>query len=181
MGAVGQIQLSQVNIRHRPSIAEALKGADAVVNLVGVLFQDGANGFAAVQSAGAASIAQLSAEAGIKNLVHLSAIGADAEGSSIYARTKGEGEKAVLDAGSVRDDPAPINRLWAGGRVLQSLCDDGDVDASYTVAAYRRGKTQFQPFMWMMWRMPCALRLSNRMRKDAFLSLAGQVSIHSVS
>ena len=98
MGAVGQIQLSQVNIRHRPSIAEALKGADAVVNLVGVLFQDGANGFAAVQSAGAASIAQLSAEAGIKNLVHLSAIGADAEGDSIYARTKGEGEKAVLDA-----------------------------------------------------------------------------------
>ena len=98
MGAVGQIQLSQVNIRHRPSIAEALKGADAVVNLVGVLFQDGANGFAAVQSAGAASIAQLSAEAGIKNLVHLSAIGADAEGGSIYARTKGEGEKAVLDA-----------------------------------------------------------------------------------
>ena len=98
MGAVGQIQLSQANIRHRPSIAEALKGADAVVNLVGVLFQDGANGFAAVQSAGAASIAQLSAEAGIKNLVHLSAIGADAEGGSIYARTKGEGEKAVLDA-----------------------------------------------------------------------------------
>lgn len=98
MGAVGQIQLKQVNIRHRPSIAEALKGVDAVVNLVGVLYQDGANGFAAVQSAGAASIAQMAAEAGIENLVHVSAIGADADSDSLYARTKGEGEKAVMDA-----------------------------------------------------------------------------------
>ncbi len=98
MGAVGQIQLTQVNIRHRPSIAEALKGADAVVNLVGVLYQEGANGFSAVQSAGAASVAQLAAEAGIESLVQLSAIGADEESDSHYARTKGEGECAVLDA-----------------------------------------------------------------------------------
>ena len=98
MGAVGQIQLCQVNIRHHPSIAEALKGADAVVNLVGVLYQEGANGFSAVQSAGAAAIAQLAAEAGIENLVHVSAIGADAASDSLYARTKGEGEEAVMKA-----------------------------------------------------------------------------------
>ncbi len=98
MGAVGQIQLCQVNIRHRASIADALKGADAVINLVGVLFQEGANGFAAVQSAGAATIAQLAAEAGIENFVHVSAIGADAQSDSLYARTKGEGEEAVMNA-----------------------------------------------------------------------------------
>ncbi len=98
MGAVGQIQLKQVNIRHRPSIAEALKGADAVVNVVGVLYQDGANRFDAVHAAGAASLAQLAAEAGVSDFVHISAIGADAESDSLYARTKGEGEQAVLDA-----------------------------------------------------------------------------------
>lgn len=98
MGTVGQIQLKQVNIRHRPSIAEALKGADAVINLVGLLYQDGANRFDAVQAAGAASVAQLAAEAGVQRFVHLSAIGADAQSNSLYARTKGEGERAVLDA-----------------------------------------------------------------------------------
>ncbi len=98
MGAVGQIQLKQVNIRHRPSIAEALKGADAVVNLVGVLYQDGANGFDSVQAAGAASLAQLAAEAGVTDFVHVSAIGANPQSDSLYARTKGEGEGAVMDA-----------------------------------------------------------------------------------
>lgn len=98
MGAVGQIQLSQVNIRHRPSIAEALHGADAVINVVGVLYQDGANKFDAVQAAGAASVAQLAGEAGVSNFVHVSAIGADAQSDSLYARSKGEGEKAVRDA-----------------------------------------------------------------------------------
>ena len=98
MGAVGQIQLVQANIRHRPSVAEALKGADAVVNAVGILFQEGANRFDAVQAAGAATIAQLAAKEGVERFVHLSAIGADINSDSLYARTKGEGEKAVRDA-----------------------------------------------------------------------------------
>jgi uncharacterized protein YbjT (DUF2867 family) len=98
MGSVGQIQLRQTNIRYRPSIAEALKGADTVVNLVGILFQNGAQNFSAVQSSGAASIAAMAKEAGIENAVHLSAIGADSESDSLYARTKGEGEIAFRDA-----------------------------------------------------------------------------------
>lgn len=98
MGAVGQIQLKQVNIRHRSSIADALTGADAVINLVGVLYQDGANKFDAVQAAGAASVAQLAGDAGVAQFVHVSAIGADAQSDSLYARSKGEGEKAVRDA-----------------------------------------------------------------------------------
>lgn len=98
MGAVGQIQLTQANIRHRPSIAEALKGADAVVNLVGILHQDGAQRFDSVQAAGAAAVAQLAAEAGVETFVHVSAIGADPDSKSLYARTKGEGEAAVRAA-----------------------------------------------------------------------------------
>jgi len=98
MGAVGQIQLFQANVRHRPSVAEALKGANAVVNLVGILFQHGSQSFARVQSQGSAVIADLAAKAGVETFIHMSAIGADAEGDSLYARTKGEAERAVRAA-----------------------------------------------------------------------------------
>ncbi len=98
MGAVGQIQLMQANVRHRASIEQALKGADAVVNLVGVLFQSGAQSFERVQGSGAASIAALAATRGVSNYVHLSAIGADAASESLYARTKGEAEIAIRQA-----------------------------------------------------------------------------------
>ncbi|MHA7871502.1 MAG: complex I NDUFA9 subunit family protein [Hyphococcus sp.] len=96
MGAVGQIQLKQTNIRHRASVAAALEGADAVVNLVGILRQTGAQRFDTVQAGGAAAIAELAHEAGTERLIHVSAIGADPESDSLYARTKGEAEQAVL-------------------------------------------------------------------------------------
>lgn len=98
MGAVGQVQLFQANVRHRPSIEQALKGADAVVNLVGLLSQSGAQSFARVQAMGAASIAELAARGGVQEFVHLSAIGADPASGSLYARTKGEAERAVRAA-----------------------------------------------------------------------------------
>ncbi|MEO1241044.1 MAG: complex I NDUFA9 subunit family protein [Pseudomonadota bacterium] len=98
MGAVGQIQLKQTNVRYRPSVAEAIEGADAVINLVGILHQAGAQRFDTVQSAGAAAIAQLAGEAGVEHFVHVSAIGADEESDSAYARTKGEAERAVREA-----------------------------------------------------------------------------------
>ena len=98
MGVVGQIQLAQVNVRHRASIDQALSGADAVINCVGILFQAGAQKFESVQSVGAANIAAACADAGIANVVHVSAIGADAESESVYARTKAEGEAAMRAA-----------------------------------------------------------------------------------
>lgn len=98
MGAVGQVQLVQANVRHQPSIAAALKGADVVVNLVGLLSQSGAQSFERVQSAGAAAIAALAAREGVADFVHVSAIGADPESDSLYSRTKGEAERAVRDA-----------------------------------------------------------------------------------
>ncbi len=98
MGAVGQIQLLQANVRHRPSIERALEGADAVVNLVGILFQQGSQSFARVQGAGSAVIADCAKAAGVEIFVHMSAIGADPDGDSLYARTKGEAERAVRAA-----------------------------------------------------------------------------------
>jgi len=95
LGVVGQIQLAQANVRYRPSIAEALEGASGVVNLVGVLAEQGPQKFDAVQSQGAANIAEAAAKRGIDRFIHVSAIGADANSESKYARSKGEGERAV--------------------------------------------------------------------------------------
>lgn len=96
MGAVGQIQLTQANVRHRASVAEAVRGADVVINLVGILFPQGAQKFNAIQSAGAAHIAEAAKAAGAIRLIQISAIGADATSASAYARTKAEGEAAAM-------------------------------------------------------------------------------------
>jgi NADH dehydrogenase len=73
-------------------------GADAVVNCVGTFDRGGKNSFAAVQAEAPGRIARLAAANGVATLVHISAIGADVNGDSLYAQSKGEGEKAVLDA-----------------------------------------------------------------------------------
>ncbi|SNR79503.1 complex I NDUFA9 subunit family protein [Puniceibacterium sediminis] len=97
-GVVGQVEPVLCNIRDDASVAQAMAGADAVVNCVGILSGNGKNSFDAVQADGAARVARLAAEAGVGQLVHISAIGADPESDSDYARTKGEGEAAVLGA-----------------------------------------------------------------------------------
>lgn len=95
MGAVGQIQLFQSNIRYPNSVEDALKGADACVNLVGILAEQGRQKFGSIQAEGADHIARACAKLGIENVVHVSAIGADAGSDSDYARTKAEGEAAM--------------------------------------------------------------------------------------
>ena len=96
-GAVGQVEPIFCNIRDDASVRAALGGADAVVNCVGILSEKGKNGFDAVQTEGAGRIARIAAEEGVARMVHISAIGADAESDSDYARTKAEGEARVLE------------------------------------------------------------------------------------
>jgi uncharacterized protein YbjT (DUF2867 family) len=96
MGTVGQIMPIQANLRYPDSVLRAVDGADAVVNLVGILFEQGRQGFEAVQTEGARAIAKAAVRAGITNLVHVSAIGADAGSPALYARSKAAGEAAVL-------------------------------------------------------------------------------------
>ncbi|MBO9448459.1 complex I NDUFA9 subunit family protein [Ruegeria sp. R14_0] len=95
-GVVGQVEPILCNIRDDASVAAAMHGADAVVNCVGVLNELGKNAFDAVQADGAERIARLAAEQGIERMVHISAIGADAESDSQYSRTKAHGEAGVL-------------------------------------------------------------------------------------
>jgi NADH dehydrogenase len=97
MGRVGQIHAVQANLRYPQSIAAAVRDADVVVNLVGILFERGRQRFDAVQSAGAEAVAQAAAAGGAR-VVHISAIGADANAPSRYAQSKAEGERRVLGA-----------------------------------------------------------------------------------
>ncbi|MEL7097619.1 MAG: complex I NDUFA9 subunit family protein [Pseudomonadota bacterium] len=96
-GVVGQVEPILCNIRDDASVAQALQGADAVVNCVGILARDGKNTFEAVQAEGAERVAKAAAVAGIDTMVQISAIGADAGSDSQYAQTKAAGEKAVLE------------------------------------------------------------------------------------
>ncbi len=98
MGDVGQIELVQANVRHAESIAAALDGAEAAVNLVGVLFETGRQRFSVLQKEAAKAVAEAAATAGATRLIQVSAIGADAASASVYARTKAEGEAAVRAA-----------------------------------------------------------------------------------
>ena len=91
-GVVGQVEPVLCNIRDEASVVQALQGADAVVNCVGVLAEIGKNSFVALQRDGAARIARLAATHGVTRLVHLSAIGADADSKSLYSQTKAGGE-----------------------------------------------------------------------------------------
>jgi len=97
LGKVGQIHAVQANVRYPDSVAAAARGASVIVNLVGILTESGAQSFDAVQAEGAATLARVARDTGAR-LVHVSALGANAEPTSRYARSKAAGEAAVLEA-----------------------------------------------------------------------------------
>jgi NADH dehydrogenase len=94
-GALGQVAPVQANIRDDASCRAAIEGATAVVYSVGVLYNAGRNTFEAVQAQGPDRVARLAAEAGAARFALVSAIGADPDSPSDYARTKAAGEAAV--------------------------------------------------------------------------------------
>ena len=142
LGRVGQIHAVQANLRYPDSVARAAEGADAVINLVGILHKSGQQTFDAVQAGGAEAVARATA-ANNARLIHFSAIGADADSKSDYARTKAAGESAALsekpDAVVIRPsivfgpEDHFFNRFAAMARVLPALPLIGG------------GKTRFQP------------------------------------
>jgi NADH dehydrogenase len=97
LGRVGQIHSVQANLRYPASVEAAMRDSHVAINLVGILTQSGAQTFQAVQAEGAATVAKAAAAAGAR-MVHVSAIGADENSSSLYAQAKAAGEKAVLVA-----------------------------------------------------------------------------------
>ena len=124
LASVGQIQAAAVDVTRPDQVERAVQGSDAVINLVGILDGD----FDEVHREGAANIARAAAAAGVEALVHVSALGADPDSDSHYARTKGEGEIAVREAFSDAVIFRPsvafgaednfVNRLASMGRML---------------------------------------------------------------
>ena len=98
MGTVGQVTPMRADITDPAAVARAVAGADAVINLVGILYPSGRNTFEAVQATAPGTIARAAADAGATALVHVSAIGADPDSPSAYARSKAAGESAVRAA-----------------------------------------------------------------------------------
>jgi uncharacterized protein YbjT (DUF2867 family) len=143
LGKVGQIHAVQANLRYPESVAHALRDAAAAVNLVGILEQTGAQHFDAIQHLGAQTVAQAVKDAGLDLFVHMSAIGADPTGVSLYARTKAFGEAAVRQIlpGAIITRPSVVfgpedqffNRFAAMARLMPALPLIGG------------GKTKLQP------------------------------------
>ncbi|MES1975398.1 MAG: complex I NDUFA9 subunit family protein [Pseudomonadota bacterium] len=138
LGGLGQTQFVAVDVRKPETVARAVAGVDAVVNLVGTLSGD----FHGLQTVGARTVAQAAAAAGVGSLVHISAIGADPESPSAYARSKGEGEAAVRAAfpGATILRPSIVF-----GREDQFVNRFAGMIASMPVVPVLRGSTKFQP------------------------------------
>lgn len=142
-GFVGQVAPVQANVRFPQSVERALAGAKVVVNTVGVLTSGGKQTFRAIHVDAPRTIARAARQAGVRRLVHISAIGADAKSSSRYARSKAEGEAAVLEEfpGAVIIRPSIVfgpeddffNRFAAMARISPLLPLIGG------------GRTRFQP------------------------------------
>lgn len=98
LGDVGQITPIRVALQDEAAVAAAVEGADAVINLVGLLYESGRQSFEQVHFAGAERIARLAAAAGARHFVQVSAIGADPQADADYARSKGAAEAAIRDA-----------------------------------------------------------------------------------
>lgn len=98
LGELGQIQVLSGDIRSEAELARALEGAEAAVNLVGILSPAGGATFEAIHAFGAELAADVARRLGVRRFVHVSAIGADPASPSAYGRSKGEGEARVRGA-----------------------------------------------------------------------------------
>ena len=142
LGAVGQVMPIQANIRNLASVQRAVKGADAVINLVGIGYESGRQRFRAVHAMGARNVAQAAREAGVGTLVHMSAIGADAQSASGYARSKALGETEVLAAFPSAVIIRPSIIFGKGDGFFNLL---GSLARMLPVLPLFGGKTRFQP------------------------------------
>jgi NADH dehydrogenase len=138
-GAVGQVQAVQANLRYPESVAQAVRGAEAVVNLVGILQPRGAQTFEAVHAEGARAVAAAAAGA---RVIHVSALGADLASQSAYARSKAEGEIAVRRA---REDAVVVRPSLMFGHGDSFFNRFASLSRMLPVLPLAGADTRFQP------------------------------------
>ncbi|MEI7606738.1 MAG: complex I NDUFA9 subunit family protein, partial [Rhodospirillaceae bacterium] len=95
-GDVGRVMPVGVDIFSDAKVAAAVEGAEVVINLIGILAESRRWTFQAVQADAAGRIARAAAAAGVGRLIQISAIGADKNSASGYARSKALGELEVF-------------------------------------------------------------------------------------
>ena len=142
LGAVGQIMPIQANVRNLESVQRAVKGAAIVINLVAIGYESGKQRFRAVNTMGARNVAQAARAAGARTLVHMSALGADAQSSSIYSRSKALGEAEVFAAFPDAIVMRPSIIFGQGDGFFNLL---GALARMLPVIPLIGGKTRFQP------------------------------------
>lgn len=146
LGDVGQIQPIRCDITRPEDVAAALKGADAAVNLVGILFETPGRGFEAAHVDGARHVAEACVAAGVPRLVHVSAIGADAESGAEYGRTKAQAE---AEARRVKPDTVilrPSIIFGNGDGFLNRFAGIATMSPALPLIGF--GATKFQP-VWV--------------------------------
>ncbi len=142
-GTVGQVQLMQANLRFPESVDRALEGSDACVNLVALLFESGKQTFEALHVDGATTIAKACAAREITNVAHVSAIGADPEAKSDYARTKGIGEQRLREYVPTTDILRPSIIFGEGDGFFTRFA--GLANMAPALPLIGGGHTKFQP------------------------------------
>ena len=141
-GRVGQVVPLYVSLSNEAAVQRATEGADIVVNLVGILSERHAGDFQRVQAEGAGRIARAAASQGVGRMVPLSAIGADADSASMYARSKAEGERAVLAAMPGATILRPSLVFGAEDKFFNRF---GSMAMTLPVMPVISGDTRFQP------------------------------------
>ena len=141
-GRVAQVVPLYVNLFNEPTVQRAVEGADVVVNLIGILSERRPGDFHRIQGEGPGRIAAAAFAAGVKQMVQVSAIGADADSDSAYARSKAEGEAAVRAALPQATILRPSIVFGAEDKFFNRF---GAMAMSLPVMPVIHGATRFQP------------------------------------
>ncbi len=142
LGDVGQIVPLYAPVTDTAAIGRAIDGAEVVVNLVGILAERRPGDFSQVQGTGPRLIADEAARAGVRHLVHVSAIGASGTSRSGYGRSKAAGETAVAAGFPQAVILRPSIVFGAEDQFFNRF---GEMARLYPVMPVISGGTRFQP------------------------------------
>ncbi len=143
LGTVGQIKLFTTNVRNEESLRSLIKGSDYVINLVGIFCETGKQKFNSIHHQAAIKIAQICQEENVQTLIHFSALGADLNASSYYAKTKAEGENRMQNIFSETVIIRPSLVFGAEDNFFNRFAEIALL--SPILPLVYRGQTQFQP------------------------------------
>jgi uncharacterized protein YbjT (DUF2867 family) len=138
-GDPGQVSLVAGNINRPETLAKAVAGAFAVINLVGVLFEKKGQDFTNIQAKAPENIAKMAKFAGVERFIQMSALGVDHAFGSEYARTKLLGEKSVAAAFPGATILRPSVIFGAGDNFFNKFA------GMPLLPVIGGGKTRFQP------------------------------------